>query len=123
MRSKSLLCAFILGFSTWSAFADNPVQISGVYPHLTTYAHHDPQGVCKIGSECGIDAEMNTPSDPYFMTGCDRKTLSLAAGQDTLIAFEIDIDHQSGWMFTNRSRSKRANRWTACSRRHLVRIE
>jgi len=31
-------------------------QISGVYPHLTTYAHHDPQGRYKTGSECGIGA-------------------------------------------------------------------
>lgn len=37
------------------------------------------------------------PSDPYLMTGYDRKTLSLTADADTVITIEVDIDHQSGW--------------------------
>lgn len=37
------------------------------------------------------------PSDPYLMTGYDRKTLTLKADKDTTIRIEVDIDHQSGW--------------------------
>lgn len=37
------------------------------------------------------------PSDPYLMTGYDRKTLRLRADRDVTIAVEVDIDHQSGW--------------------------
>ncbi len=36
-------------------------------------------------------------SDPYLMTGYDRKTLSLQADRDTQIDIEVDFDHQSGW--------------------------
>lgn len=39
----------------------------------------------------------NEPSDPYLMTGYDRKRLTLIADVDTTIAIEIDVDHQSGW--------------------------
>jgi len=36
-------------------------------------------------------------SDPYLMTGYDRKTLSLSADRDVTISVEVDFDHQSGW--------------------------
>jgi hypothetical protein len=36
-------------------------------------------------------------SDPYLMTGYDRKTLSLLADSKTTITVEVDFDHQSGW--------------------------
>ncbi|WP_417745914.1 hypothetical protein [Rosistilla oblonga] len=39
----------------------------------------------------------NAPSDPYLMTGYDRKTLTLEADADTQVTIEVDVDHQSGW--------------------------
>jgi hypothetical protein len=37
------------------------------------------------------------PSDPYLMTGYDRKTLALTADRDVQITVEVDVDHHSGW--------------------------
>lgn len=37
------------------------------------------------------------PSDPYLMTGYDRKTLTLKADKDVTVRIEVDFDHQSGW--------------------------
>ncbi|MCK4999617.1 MAG: hypothetical protein KAS23_08780, partial [Anaerohalosphaera sp.] len=36
-------------------------------------------------------------SDPYLMTGYDKKTLELTADKDTMVTVEVDIDHQTGW--------------------------
>src|SRR5690606_33963169 len=36
-------------------------------------------------------------SDPFLMTGYDRKTLTLSADTETTVTVEIDFDHQSGW--------------------------
>jgi hypothetical protein len=36
------------------------------------------------------------PSDPYLMTGYDRKTLTLQADRDVMVTIEVDVDHQSG---------------------------
>jgi hypothetical protein len=37
------------------------------------------------------------PSDPYLMTGYDRKTLTLRADRDVTVTLEVNVDHQSGW--------------------------
>ena len=37
------------------------------------------------------------PSEPYLMTGYDRKTLTLRADRDVAVTVEVDFDHQSGW--------------------------
>lgn len=37
------------------------------------------------------------PSDPYLMTGYDKKRVTLSADRDTAITMEVDFDHQSGW--------------------------
>jgi len=37
------------------------------------------------------------PSDPYLMTGYDKKTLTLVSGVDAAITIEFDFDHLSGW--------------------------
>ncbi len=37
-------------------------------------------------------------SDPYLMTGYDRKSLMLLADQEATIRVEINVDHQSGWL-------------------------
>jgi len=37
------------------------------------------------------------PSDPYLMTGYDRKTVEIAADKDANITLEVDIDHQTGF--------------------------
>lgn len=39
----------------------------------------------------------NQPSDPYLMTGYDRKRLTVWSDHDTQITVEVDVDHQSGW--------------------------
>ncbi|NNE00396.1 MAG: sulfatase, partial [Pirellulaceae bacterium] len=36
-------------------------------------------------------------SDPYLMTGYDRKCLTLQSDTPTTITIEIDVDHQTGW--------------------------
>jgi hypothetical protein len=45
----------------------------------------------------GTAVKGGQPSDPFLMTGYDRKTLTLSADTATTITVEIDIDHQSGW--------------------------
>ena len=42
--------------------------------------------------------EANTYSDPYLMTGYDKKSVSLKADQDTEITMEIDIDGTGLWV-------------------------
>jgi hypothetical protein len=37
------------------------------------------------------------PSDPYLMTGYDKKTLELSADKDCTITVEVDIDHWTGF--------------------------
>ena len=37
------------------------------------------------------------PSDPYLMTGYDRKTVEISADKDVKMTLEVDFDHQSGW--------------------------
>ncbi|HWL10496.1 MAG TPA: hypothetical protein VNQ76_18975 [Planctomicrobium sp.] len=39
----------------------------------------------------------NDPSDPYLMTGYDKKTLTLESDVETEVKVEFDIDHLSGW--------------------------
>ena len=39
----------------------------------------------------------NEPSDPYLMTGYDKKTLILESNKDCSITAEIDIDHWTGF--------------------------
>jgi hypothetical protein len=36
-------------------------------------------------------------SDPYLMTGYDKKTLELTADKDVTVTVEVDFDHQTGW--------------------------
>ena len=45
----------------------------------------------------GTTVKAGQPSDPYLMTGYDKKTLMLTADTDTTVTVEIDFDHQSGW--------------------------
>ena len=37
------------------------------------------------------------PSDPYLMTGYDRKTVEITADEDVNITLEVDVDHQTGF--------------------------
>ena len=38
------------------------------------------------------------PSDPYLMTGYDRKRVAIGANGDTTIALEVDIDGTGLWV-------------------------
>jgi hypothetical protein len=39
-----------------------------------------------------------TPSDPYLMTGYDRKSLTLSADRDTTVTVEIDLTGEGRWI-------------------------
>ena len=49
------------------------------------------------GPWCETTVKAGQPSDPYLMTGYDRKTLTLRADRDVTVTIEVDVDHQSGW--------------------------
>ena len=58
----------------------------------------------KFGKPVGVggpwkntDVKADVPSDPYLMTGYDKKTLELTADQDCTITVEVDIDHWTGF--------------------------
>jgi len=53
--------------------------------------------VGKGGPWKNTDVKANEPSDPYLMTGYDRKSLSLSVDRAVTIILEIDFDHQTGW--------------------------
>jgi hypothetical protein len=54
----------------------------------------------KFGKPVGVggpwkqsDVKAGVPSDPYLMTGYDKKTLELTADRDCIITVEVDVDH------------------------------
>jgi hypothetical protein len=58
----------------------------------------------KFGKPVGVGgpwkntmAKAGVPSDPYLMTGYDKKTLELTADQDCAITVDVDIDHWTGF--------------------------
>ena len=58
----------------------------------------------KFGKPMGVggpwknsQVKANQPSDPYLMTGYDRKTLILESDKDCIITAEIDVDHWTGF--------------------------
>ncbi len=58
----------------------------------------------KLGKPVGIggpwknsEVKSGVASDPYLMTGYDKKTLELTADQDCMITLEIDVDHWTGF--------------------------
>ncbi|QDU63267.1 hypothetical protein Pan216_41450 [Planctomycetes bacterium Pan216] len=57
MRILSFLCLFGLLTGSSAATGEEPLQVSGIYPHLTVYNGPDAKGRCKgSGGECGIGA-------------------------------------------------------------------
>ncbi len=55
-----------------------------------------PRG--KGGPWKGTTVEAGKFSDPYLMTGYDRKSLTLSADKDTVITAEIDISGDGNWV-------------------------
>jgi len=53
--------------------------------------------VGKGGPWKNADVQANKPSDPYLMTGYDRKKVEITSDKDANITLEVDFDHQSGW--------------------------
>jgi len=58
----------------------------------------------KFGKPVGVggpwkdsNVKAGVASDPYLMTGYDKKTLELSADQDCQITLQIDIDHWTGF--------------------------
>ena len=62
--------------------------VSGIYPHLAMY---------NGGGECVTAA--GVPSDPYLMTGFDRKRLALshAAAGIVTVTLELDLTGTGVW--------------------------
>jgi hypothetical protein len=54
-----------------------------------------PVGVGGPWKNSPVKAEV--ASDPYLMTGYDKKTLKLASNKDSTVTVEIDIDHWTGF--------------------------
>ena len=55
-----------------------------------------PRGVGGPWKETSVNAD--APSDPYLMTGYDRKTVSLQSDSPTTITAEIDVDGTGVWI-------------------------
>ena len=58
----------------------------------------------KFGKPVGVggpwkntSVQAGVPSDPYLMTGYDKKTLELTADKDCTITVEVDVDHWTGF--------------------------
>ncbi|MGB2560244.1 MAG: hypothetical protein ACPIG6_06585 [Akkermansiaceae bacterium] len=58
----------------------------------------------KFGKPVGVggpwkntEVKAGVPSDPYLMTGYDKKTLELTADKDCTVTVEVDIDHWTGF--------------------------
>ena len=55
-----------------------------------------PRGEGGVWKDTPVKAD--TPSDPYLMTGYDRKSVTVSAEKDTDITLEIDIDGTGIWI-------------------------
>lgn len=59
------------------------------------WAFGKPVGVGGPWKDTAVKA--GEPSDPYLMTGYDKKTVALTADKDCTITVEVDIDHWTGF--------------------------
>ncbi len=55
-----------------------------------------PRGEGGVWKDTPVTAK--TPSDPYLMTGYDKKSVTLSSGADTQITLEVDIDGTALWV-------------------------
>ncbi len=55
-----------------------------------------PRGVGGVWNNTAVKA--GVPSDPYLMTGYDRKSVTLSSSLDAEITLEVDIDGTEVWM-------------------------
>jgi len=55
-----------------------------------------PRGEGGVWNKSAVKAD--TPSDPYLMTGYDKKSVSLESSVDTCITLEIDVDGTDLWI-------------------------
>ena len=114
MRPVSTHNKQISDFTTWNGL----LVLAGLKSGFSTgdprvYSSHDKQTALwmggidelwKFGKPVGVGGpwkntavKAGTPSDPYLMTGYDRKTLMLKADKECTITAEIDIDHWTGF--------------------------
>lgn len=88
----------------------------------------------KFGKPVGVGGPLkNTkvkpgePSDPYLMTGYDKKTLELTADQDCTITVEVDVDHWTGFhpykIFTLKAGEKLIHEFPEGFAAHWVRVK
>jgi hypothetical protein len=68
----------------------------------------------KLGKPVGVGGpwkdtavKAGVPSDPYLMTGYDKKTLALTVDKDCTIIVDVDIDHWTGYHEYKRFKLKR----------------
>ncbi|MEE8452844.1 MAG: hypothetical protein V3R99_13045 [Thermoguttaceae bacterium] len=103
----------ITDFCTWNGL----LVLAGIHPAATNDDHvvGDPakktalwfggvDDLWRLGKPVGqggpwyeTAVKAGQPSDPYLMTGYDKKTLTLSVDRDVIVTIEVDVDHQSGW--------------------------
>ena len=114
MRPVSTHNKQISDFTTWNGL----LVLAGLQSGFSTgdpriYSSHDKQTALwmggidelwKFGKPVGLGGPWKNTSvkagafsDPYLMTGYDRKTLMLKADKECTITVEIDIDHWTGF--------------------------
>jgi len=87
----------------------------------------------KFGKPVGVggpwkntDVKAGVPSDPYLMTGYDKKTLELTVDQDCTITVEVDVDHWTGFhrykSFKLKAGKKRTHEFPEGFAAHWVRV-
>jgi hypothetical protein len=112
MRPVSSHTKQIQDYCTWQGL----LTLTGVKPDAETDGHifKGPQGgaiwcgaiddLWQLGKPVGqggpwkdTAVKAGDASDPYLMTGYDRKMLTLKADKDVTVTLEVNVDHQSGW--------------------------
>jgi len=112
MRPVSSHRKRIQDYCTWQGL----LTLTGVSPDAAAGGHifRGPEGgavwcgaiddLWQLGKPVGeggpwkeTSVKAGVASDPYLMTGYDRKILTLKADKDVTVTLEVNVDHQSGW--------------------------
>lgn len=103
----------ISDFATWNGLlvlsglkpdAEESNQVYRSWDGKTSLWFGGIDDLWKFGKPVGVggpwkntDVKAGVPSDPYLMTGYDKKILELTADQDCTISLEVDVDHWTGF--------------------------
>ncbi len=113
MRPVSTHNKQIFDFTTWNgllvlsglkADADESAHVYKSKDGKTSLWFGAIDDLWKFGKPVGVGGpwkntavKAGIASDPYLMTGYDKKTLELSADKDCVITVEVDIDHWTGF--------------------------